>query len=83
MHQGVSQRFTGMTLNNLPNYPRKDYDKLKATLYNCVKFGPNSQNRKKHPNFKLHLQGRVAFVRSLNPEKAKKLDKLFENIVWS
>ena len=82
MHQGVSQRLTGMTINSFPNYPRKDYDQLKATLYNCVKFGPESQNRKNHPDFKLHLQGRIAFVRSLNSSKAKKLERLFASIVW-
>lgn len=83
MHQGVSQRLTGMTLNHFPNYPRKDYDRLKAILYNCVKFGPQAQNRKKHPHFKLHLHGKIAFVRSLNPNKADKLDMLFNRIHWN
>ncbi len=82
MRQGVSQRLTGMTLNRFPNYPRKDYDQLKAILYNCVKFDPQSQNRKQHPEFKAHLQGRIAYVHSLNPEKAEKLYRLYEKITW-
>ncbi len=83
MHQGVCQRLTGMTLNSFPNYPRKDYDRLKAILYNCVQSGPESQNRKQLPHFKTHLYGRIAFVRSLNLAKAEKLDKLYEQIDWT
>ncbi|MFW5447757.1 MAG: reverse transcriptase family protein [Methylophagaceae bacterium] len=82
MHQGVSQKLTGMTLNKFANFPRKDYDKLKAILHNCVKFGHQSQNRNKLPNFKSHLQGKIAYVRSLNPEKADKLEMTFSKINW-
>jgi hypothetical protein len=71
-----------MTLNRFPNYSRKDYEQLKAILYNCVEFDPQSQNRKQHPDFKAHLQGRIAYVRSLNPKKAEKLYKLYEKINW-
>jgi hypothetical protein len=83
MRQGVSQRLTGMTLNRFPNYPRKDYDQLKAILYNCVQLGPKSQNRNQLPHFKAHLHGRIDFVRSLNPAKAEKLDRLYEKINWT
>ncbi len=83
MRQSVSQRLTGMTLNSFPNIPRKDYDELKAILYNCIKFGYQSQNRKQLPDFKAHLQGRIAFVRSLNLSKAEKLEKLYRQINWS
>jgi hypothetical protein len=82
MHHGVSQRLTGMTLNKFANFPRKDYDKLKAILHNCAKFGFQSQNRNKLPNFKSHLQGRIAYVRSLNPEKADNLEMAFSRINW-
>ncbi len=82
MHQGVSQRLTGMTLNTFPNYPRKDYDRLKAILHNCVKFGHRSQNRDKLPNFRNHLQGKIAYVHSLNPKKADKLELVFNQINW-
>lgn len=82
MHQGVSQRLTGMTLNSFPNIPRKNYDQLKAILYNCVKWGYQIQNRTQHPDFKAHLQGRIAFVRSLNVKKADKLDALYKKIDW-
>ncbi len=82
MRQGVSQRLTGMTINRFPNIPRKDYDRLKATLNNCIKFGQHSQNNNNLPDFKAHLKGRIAFVRSLNIKKADKLNALFEKIDW-
>ncbi|MEE9346139.1 MAG: hypothetical protein V3U88_11085 [Methylococcales bacterium] len=72
-----------MTLNSFPNYPRKDYFQLKAILYNCVQSGPKSQNRKQRPHFKAHLHGRIDFVRSRNPVKAEKLDRLYEKINWT
>ncbi len=83
MHQGVSQRLTGMTLNSFPNYPRKDYDRLKAILFNSVRYGAQSQNKNQLPDFRAHLQGKIAYVRSLNPAKAEKLSSLFEKINWS
>lgn len=82
MHQGVSQHLTGLTVNRFPNIPRRQYDLLKATLFNCIKHGPASQNREKHPYFQQHLLGRIAHVNSINPDRAEKLYKLFRQIDW-
>ncbi len=76
------QRLTGLSINQHVNYPREKYDELKAILYNCGRFGPTSQNRRKHPNFKAHLQGRVAHVHSINPQRALRLQRLFDRIEW-
>lgn len=83
MSQAARQRLTGMTLNRFPNAGRKDYEQLKAILYNCVKFGPESQNWEQHPNFRAHLQGRIAFIRALNAQKGGKLDSLYAKISWA
>lgn len=82
MRQGARQRLTGITINRFANYPRKKYDQLKATLHNCVKYGPESQNTTGHPLFQAHLSGRIAEVRSLNPNRSIKLDKLYRQIQW-
>lgn len=82
MRQGNSQRLTGVTVNRFPNCRRKDFDQLKATLYNCVKYGPESQNRKRHPAFQAHLLGRIAEIRSLNPNRSAKLEALYKQICW-
>ena len=55
---------------------------LKATLHNCVRLGPGSQNRAGEPDFRAHLLGRVAWAAQLNPARGAKLRGLFERIVW-
>lgn len=83
MKQGVKQQLTGIVLNRHVNYPRKQYDQLKATLYNAIQKGPESQNRQQHTDFRAHLLGRIAHVHSLNPQRAKRLGQLFEQIQWN
>ncbi|HYG77957.1 MAG TPA: reverse transcriptase family protein [Planctomycetota bacterium] len=73
---------TGLVVNEKPNIQRDQYDRLKAILHNCARKGPGTQNRDNHPNFRAHLQGRVAFVESVNPEKGRKLRQLFQAIRW-
>ncbi len=82
MRQGVRQYLAGLVTNRRLNIPRRDYDNLKATLYNCVRHGPGSQNRKSRPDFRAHLEGRLAFLESINPAKAAKLRALFDQIPW-
>jgi RNA-directed DNA polymerase len=82
MRQGVRQHLAGLVTNRKVNVMRPDYDRLKAILTNCVRTGPAGQNRDGHPRFREHLEGRVAFVESVNPSKAKRLRGLFEKINW-
>jgi RNA-directed DNA polymerase len=82
MRSGVRQHLAGVVVNEHPNVRRDDFDRLKAILTNCVRSGAKSQNRNSHPHFRLHLQGRIAFLRMLNPNKANRLQVLFEKIQW-
>ncbi len=82
MRQGVRQYLAGIVVNEHPNIVRADYDRLKAILTNCARLGPDTQNREAHPNFRAHLQGRVAFVASVNPTRGAKLRSLFTQIKW-
>jgi RNA-directed DNA polymerase len=82
MRQGVRQRLAGLAVNRRLNVIRADFDRLKATLNNCVRLGPESQNRDALANFRSHLDGRVGFVESINPAKGKRLRMLFEKIRW-
>ena len=72
----------GIVLNKKLNIRRKVFDQLKATLHNCAKDGPMSQNRERHPAFREHLDGRVQWVEQLNPERGLKLRRMFERINW-
>ncbi len=82
MTRSQRQRFCGITVNVRPNPARCEYDTLKATLFNCVTHGPESQNRDKRQDFRQHLQGRVSNISFLNPERGKKLQTLMEQVRW-
>lgn len=82
MRPSVRQHLAGVTLNVHPNLPRRDVDRLKAILTNCVRYGPETQNREEHPDFRRHLEGRMAFVAMVNPARAVGLRALFERISW-
>ena len=74
---------TGLLINRHPNLPRAEYDRLKAILTNCRRHGPGGQNRDQHPDFRAYLQGRLAWLRQVNPGKGEKLLALFGQIDWS
>jgi hypothetical protein len=82
MRQSVRQHLAGLVANQKLNIRRGDFDRLKATLTNCVRLGPVSQNREAHPHFQAHLEGRVGFVESINPDKGKRLRAIYERIRW-
>ncbi len=76
------QMVTGIVVNRAPSLPRRDLERLEAILVNCVRRGPEAQNRAGHTDFFGHLQGRVSWVRQVRGERAAKLVRLFDAIVW-
>ena len=82
MRRGVRQHLAGLVVNELPNIQRRDFDALKALLTNCVRHGPESQNREGHADFRLHLQGKISFVAMVHAGKGARLKRLFEQIRW-
>jgi hypothetical protein len=82
MRQGVRQYLAGLAINERVNVVRPDFDRLKATLTNCVRHGAESQNREGHPEFRMHLAGKISFVEMVNPAKGERLRKIFEQIQW-
>jgi hypothetical protein len=83
MRQGVRQHLAGLVTNQRMNVVRRDFDELKAVLTNCVRLGPENQNREGRPNFRAHLEGRIGFVKMINPAKGDRLRKIFERIDWA
>ena len=78
----VRQQLAGLVVNQHLNIARENYDRLKAILTNCVRYGPAGQNRDSVPDFQAHLNGRIGFVESIHPGKGAKLRQLFERISW-
>jgi RNA-directed DNA polymerase len=82
MPRNTRQRVTGIVVNEHCNVGRAEFDTLKAILHNCVHTGPAGQNRAEVPDFRRHLDGRVAWVEQINPRRGAKLRSLFERIDW-
>jgi hypothetical protein len=82
MRQGVRQHLAGLVTNQRINVMRLDFDRLKAILTNCIRLGPDGQNRDGHEDFRAHLEGRVGFVEMINPDKGKRLRRLLEQVRW-
>jgi len=79
---GVRQRLAGLVTNQRINVRRSEFDRLKATLTNCIRVGPESQNRDAHQHFRSHLEGRVGFVEMINSARGKRLHLILEHIRW-
>jgi hypothetical protein len=82
MTRGVKQHAAGVVLNDGPNIDRRDYDRLKAILTNCVRHGPASQNHAGHADFAAHLAGRIGWVAQLHPHRGEKLRAIHRSIDW-
>jgi hypothetical protein len=82
MGGGVRQQVTGVVVNAHPNIARDEYDQLKATLSNCVRHGPASQNRDGHADFRAYLAGRVSYVKMVNASRAARLERLLGAVAW-
>ena len=83
MRAATRQTAAGIVLNRCTNLNRIEYDRLKATLCNCARMGPSTQNRNQLADFEAHLRGRVNWVRQLHPVRGEKLAALFLTIDWS
>jgi RNA-directed DNA polymerase len=77
------QRLAGLVVNQHPNVDRREYDLLKATLHNAVRHGPQTQNRRDHPNYRAHLLGRISQINHLNPHRGERLLATYRLIDWS
>jgi RNA-directed DNA polymerase len=80
MRRGLRQILAGIVVNQQTNLRRADLQMLEAMLTNCVRFGPESQNRQGLPDFRAHLEGRIGFVAMINRAKGQQLRTIFEAI---
>ncbi|MFC0114892.1 reverse transcriptase family protein [Kibdelosporangium aridum] len=80
--QHQRQKLAGLVVNTAPAVPRVEYDALKALLHNCVKTGPQAQNRAGHSDFQAHVRGRIEWVAAGHPARGAKLRELFCQVTW-
>ena len=80
--QNERQVIAGLVVNSHTNVHRRDYDRLKAILHDAATNGAAVANRDQHPQFRSYLQGHIGFVQATNPQRARKLWRLFDRIDW-
>jgi RNA-directed DNA polymerase len=78
--RAARQSVCGIIVNAAPNVPRAEYDRLKAILHNAARHGPAGQGL---AGRQAELQGRIAWVASLNPARGEKLKRRFAQIDWT
>ncbi len=79
---GVRQSVTGVVVNEAPATGRHEFDALKATLHNCARLGPETQNHGGHDDFRAHLSGRIGWVEHVHPARGARLREIFTGIDW-
>ena len=77
------QILTGIVVNESPNVPRPDFDRLKAVLHDAASHGPSVANRDGLSDFRAHLLGRISWVAASNPQRAERLRRTFDAVDWS
>jgi hypothetical protein len=82
MRASVRQQLCGVVVNTSPSVSRSVLARLEATLVNCRRDGPQSQNRDGHADFRAYLAGQVAWVAHLHADKGKRLAALLAEIDW-
>jgi hypothetical protein len=82
MRRSVRQRALGLVVNDKPNLDRRDFDRLKATLTNCVRHGPHAQNRAGVRHFREHLRAKIAYAQAVNAARGQKLLAIWQRIDW-
>jgi hypothetical protein len=79
---GRRQSVCNVVVNRTANLPRESFDRLKAVLHRCALDGPSAHNREHHPQWREHLEGRVAWAARLNPGRGERLARLLARIDW-
>lgn len=72
---GGRQEVTGIVVNSKPSLPRTELRRLRAILHQAKSTGLAAQNRDNIPNFRAHLEGKLAYLAMIDREKGLALLK--------
>ncbi|WP_009473443.1 hypothetical protein [Rhodococcus sp. JVH1] len=70
-------------VNTRPQAARAEYDALRALLFNCARYAPDSQNRDGRPHFREYVYGRIAWVGESNASRKRSLHALAARVDWA
>jgi len=72
----------GLVVNEHPNVPRREFDRLKAMLHRAAHRGPQAVSGLRQGDVRAQLLGRLAWIEQANPARGSRLRALFEGIAW-
>jgi RNA-directed DNA polymerase len=83
MPRGGRQLVGGLVVNERPRARRGDYDRVKAILHNCERYGAASQNLEGRADFRAFVRGLVSWVAEGEPARGPRLWAAFARVSWA
>jgi retron-type reverse transcriptase len=80
LRRTTAQKVTGLVVNDKPAVPRKELRRLRALLHRARREGLEQQNRAGRPNFRAYLEGKIAYIRMVQPQVGAKLLQQYKAI---
>jgi len=74
------QSVTGIVVNQRANVPRDTVRRLRAILHKARTEGLAAQNREGHPHFVGWVEGMIAYIAMVNPERGRALRAQLEQV---
>jgi retron-type reverse transcriptase len=76
------QKVLGVVVNEKPNLPRLEFNRLRCLIHNCFMHGFESQyaraGQSSASGLKSHIRGKLSFLKQIDEEKANRLKIKFE-----
>jgi retron-type reverse transcriptase len=85
LKEGMRQEVTGLLINDHVRIPRVYKKDIYRHLHFCLKYGGISHFSRIHSHYNMSrdwLLGRIYFVNAVEPEEAKKMLDLFNQVDW-
>jgi RNA-directed DNA polymerase len=82
IRQGEAQLLGGLVVNSHLNVPRREFDRLKATIHRAVREGPSAVESLRAGDYQAQLLGRIEWVAQTNPSRGGRLRALARQIEW-
>jgi retron-type reverse transcriptase len=78
LRRSTAQKVTGLVVNDKPAVPRRELRRLRALLHRARYEGLDQQYRHAQPNFRSYLEGKIAYIRMVQPQVGAKLLEQYE-----
>lgn len=79
-HRARRQTVTGIVVNDTPTVPREQVRQLRAILHRAKTTGLAAQNRENRPDFAAYVQGKIAYIAMVSPERGAALQRTYDEL---